>query len=462
MNLQITFLLILTGLVRCLPLEAEEKPSQYAFHDLLDLPQPDPNLVFGDRIRRTMNLLSTSTANRPNKVKILFYGQSITRQNYSREIIEAKLRSEYPHAQLEVFNTAIGGYQAPRSLLTMHHTLIPHQPDLVVFHVYGGASDGTYEEILKKIRKETTAELICVTHHLDDYGPEREAVREEESQVRRELAERYGAELIEVRKDWEKYLNQHHLAIPDLLSDSIHHNAHGGELWGALQARHFEVQPANPATWQDRITRIDLRNSTEGKLGSVAFDTAEWTKTKTGLQSQKAGASLKLNFEGTRVDIIAHSSEGAADVLIDGKRPSEISETWSATLPSKTPIDYRPAIMRVDLGGKPVAETWTLTVDSVNETGSEFSYTLRGSVSGDQGRGGSNEVFRSRNGIVEFRPEWFTLEHAVQIKKRPIPVPFDVTWEVYPGAPDEIRFSPDAAESNPSGQRTLIQKLPNG
>jgi len=385
----------------------------YNFKLLKELPEPDSSVCYGEKIRRTMHLLSTSTKEKPNKVKILFYGQSITRQDNSRKIIEAKLREEFPHAQLEVLNPAIGGYEAPRSVLTIHHTLIPEQPDLVVFHVYGGEEDGTYEEILKLIRERTSAELICVTHHLDNYGPEIDAKKDAASQLRRELAEKYEAELVDVREEWRRYLEMHDLKVYDFLVDKIHLNTHGGELWGALQARHFQVRPTNPEEWEDQVMRFDL---SEGIPESFRFKPDEWASGAEGLRSTKPGALLTIPFTGSRLDVISREGSGSAEIRVDGKKPSALLSNWAATLPSPTPIDYRPALMRVKLHGQPVQETWTVTVESCSDDGHEFSYSVRGSVSGDQGRGDHTAVFRSRNGIVELRPEWFTMEHAIQMK----------------------------------------------
>jgi len=435
--------------------------SGYKFQELRELTPKDSTTGYGDRIRRTMHLLSTSTKERPSKVRILFYGQSITRQNYSRKIIEAKLRAEYPHAQLEVLNPAIGGYQSPKSVHTMFHTLIPEQPDLVVFHVYGGESDGSYEQIIRNVRTYTTAELIVATHHLGNYGEARDRQKDAASRLRRELAEKHGSELVEIRGNWRRYLKQHALKATDLLRDSVHHNTHGGELWGALQARHFEVQPADPQNWQSRITRIDLRQSREGKLGRVVFKPKQWIQSENGLRSTENGSPLRIEFEGTRVDVISRSGNGQADIRIDGKRPTAIPETWSATLPSSTPIDYRPAIMRIGLPGLPVAETWTLTVNPLSKDGRNCDYALQGSKSGFQGNGSHTDVFRSADGIIELNPKMFTFSDAIRIKKKPIPTPFKVTWKTYNRSLDEWECRP-VDSSNPGGQITLVQQLKNG
>ena len=434
-------------------------PKGYEFKYLKELPQKDSCKVYGDKIRRTMHLLSTSTKERPNKVKILFYGQSITRQDYSRKIIEAQLREQFPHAQLEVLNPAIGGYTAPKSVHTMFHTLIPHQPDLVVFHVYGGEQDGNYEQIVKNIRKYTTAELMEVTHHLDAFY-DRVEDRETASIHRKEVAAKYGSELVEMRRNWEMYMSRHCKKVEDFLSDKIHLNRHGGELWGALQARHFQVQKADPRKWQSRIGRMDLRKNKQCLLGMVNYDPEEWEVTCTGLKNKVPNARLEVHFMGSRVDVISLKGNGVADILVDGKPPSEHLETWAATLPTSTPIDYRPGIMRVGLKGKPVAETWTLTANAVNEDGKEFNYSLQGSESGRQGCGDHQSVFRSSNGVIELQPKLFRFSEAISIKKKPLPVPFDLRWDVYNTSLDNWKFE-GTTEENPSGQVTLVHQLPN-
>ena len=124
----------------------------------------------------------------------------------------------------------------------MFHTLIPHQTDLLIFHLYGGENDGTYDEILISFRKYTTAEFVTVTHHLDLYHEKTIERREVGTQIRRYSAQKYRFELVEVCENWRKYLDTHGMEIKDMLNDRIHHNQRGGELWGVLQARHFEEE----------------------------------------------------------------------------------------------------------------------------------------------------------------------------------------------------------------------------
>ena len=59
-----------------------------------------------------MMRLATSTPEKRNHVRILFYGQSVTRKPWWEDVA-ADLRERFPHADLEIENRAIGGYGGP-------------------------------------------------------------------------------------------------------------------------------------------------------------------------------------------------------------------------------------------------------------------------------------------------------------------------------------------------------------
>ncbi|MCH9653671.1 MAG: hypothetical protein K0U86_18020 [Planctomycetes bacterium] len=90
--------------------------------------------TFGARIQRTMTLLATSTPEKRNRVRILFYGQSVTRNPWWK-VVADDLRKRFPHADLEIENRAIGGYGGPVLINTAEFDLYPFYPDLVIFHV---------------------------------------------------------------------------------------------------------------------------------------------------------------------------------------------------------------------------------------------------------------------------------------------------------------------------------------
>ncbi|MFO0928320.1 MAG: hypothetical protein U0736_14990 [Gemmataceae bacterium] len=67
--------------------------------------------TYGRNIARSMYLMATSTPQSRNTVRVLFYGQSITEQDWTRRVA-ADLRRRFPHAHLVIENRAIGGFAA--------------------------------------------------------------------------------------------------------------------------------------------------------------------------------------------------------------------------------------------------------------------------------------------------------------------------------------------------------------
>ncbi len=80
--------------------------------DELAMPDPPANLEqFGSKIQRTMTLLATSTPEKRNHVRILFYGQSVTANPWAAALGK-DLEQAFPHADIEIENRAIGGYSS--------------------------------------------------------------------------------------------------------------------------------------------------------------------------------------------------------------------------------------------------------------------------------------------------------------------------------------------------------------
>ena len=152
------------------------------FATAADLPAyPPPKFPdvsgFGKNIQRTMRLLATSTAEKRNTVRILFYGQSITEQKWAK-LVEEDLRRRFPHANLVVENRALGGFASQMLVKTAETDLYPFQPDLLIFHVYG--AHDKYEDILRCTRERTTAEILLQNDHITkpaDFTEETDAAR---------------------------------------------------------------------------------------------------------------------------------------------------------------------------------------------------------------------------------------------------------------------------------------------
>jgi hypothetical protein len=85
-----------------------------------------------------MHLLATSTPAKRNTVKILVYGQSISKQEWWLDV-KKNLIGKYPNADLIIENRSIGGFSSYQLRKPMVFDLIPFYPDLVLFHVYGSS-----------------------------------------------------------------------------------------------------------------------------------------------------------------------------------------------------------------------------------------------------------------------------------------------------------------------------------
>ena len=132
------------------------------------VPPPEDPSALGVGVRRTMRLLATSTPQHRNKVRILFYGQSITEQEWSKQVAD-DLRRRFPHADLDIQNRAIGGFAAQWLIRPAEHDLYPFYPDLLIFHVYGANQE--YEQIIENVRTRTTAEVLMQKDHVTAWPP---------------------------------------------------------------------------------------------------------------------------------------------------------------------------------------------------------------------------------------------------------------------------------------------------
>lgn len=411
-------------------------------------PPKDPSKL-GLGIQRTMTLLATSTPAKRNKVKILFYGQSITEQSWWKAVAD-DLRRRFPYADIEIENKAIGGFASQLLVRPAEHDVYPFYPDLVIFHVYGGNKE--YEEIIRNIRSRTTAEVLMQKDHVTRWLPE---VPDEKTDKAAwwdhmmnnvflpEIAAKYGCALLDIRSDWLDYLKSNNLEPKALLSDDVHLNDWGNYLMAELVKRYLVYRPdiARSNSWQDTVKTYNVAGASAGESG----ETLKWKNGR-----------LVLAFEGNRVDVISaytgRGKQGTAQVLIDGKKPSEFPTLYSITRP--TPGPWSPlALTRVDYVSPLKAEEWTLTITSVSEDSSRWEFEVVGSVTGPDGRGSSDAVFVSKSGRVKIEPASF-------FRNGKIPKGYQIKWKVVPMHVDV--YKPPRVE-DPSREyvTTLAQGLPN-
>ncbi len=362
-------------------------------------------------IQRTMKQLAESTADNPARVRVQFYGQSITAQPWTRQVKD-DLHRRFPVVQFKFHNPAIGGFKSPALVRTAEHDLYPWYPDLLIFHVYGPIEQ--YEEIIRKTRKRTTAEILLWTDHVA--ATKRMDRDDSHSAQIRNVAKKYDCMLVDVRTKWKQHLEETDTEADDLLRDSVHLNQDGCD----LLAKYISEELV-------RIPELGDGNSSSGRISTVEIDSPAVTRHKDG--------TLQLRFHGNRVDAIAAGASAPidCDLNLDGKQVAEHKELWGASRPSKGPDIWMPAIKRVSFDTVPVAEEWTLTaLPDSSADGKRIHFKVSGSVTGDDGEGWSDEPFVSNSGRVVIKPADWHIAWPLQYRQKILPEGFTVTWKTYP------------------------------
>lgn len=235
------------------------------------LPDTSNSQFFGSCMQRTMSLLAGSNPWKHNSVKILVYGQPITAQGYIDRFLKNELSKLYPDARISIENRSISGYGAEKLVRTSYQDLYPVYPDLIIFHDYGGTYTGELERIVSNVRRYTTSEFMILTHHVDLGVGNWNA---ECSTVIRELAAKYGCEVVDMRTDWAAYIKQENLEPNMLLADSVHPNERGRNLMAKLVARHFIFNPYVARPWENTVRTYETRRGGEEAPDEVCFSGA--------------------------------------------------------------------------------------------------------------------------------------------------------------------------------------------
>lgn len=374
----------------------------------------------GAGLARTMRILQTSTAENPPQLRILSYGQSIVGQGFADRAIAEFLKKNYPNVRVNISNKAIGGYQAPLIRRTAWQDLYNQNPDLVIFHDYGGY-DGEIDEIFDNIAKYTVADVLTWTHHIDATPDEANGNQERTSEIVRKAAAKHGWEVVDIRALWKKQLVQGAEAS-DFLADSIHLNARGGALLGEALATRFQVvaTSGDSASRREAVLPLDAAAAVSG-----------WKAQDGGLVSVP-GSPLRITFHGNRLDLAPlPNTKGGAKILLDGRPPSTLPDTLAVSRSGNAPGGWWPAITLVTLKPQAAAQKYTMKFRDVAPDGSAYVFALEGSVSGEEGEGRAGEDFVSRSGSVAIRAADIALASVKQNTQKDLPAEFTVEWEVF-------------------------------
>ncbi len=407
----------------------------------------------GAGVQRTMQWLHTSTPEHPNTVRILIYGQSISKQSWWLDVAD-NLNSRFPSANVLIENRAIGGFDSSRLIRTAEHDLYSFYPDLLLFHVYGSEED--YESIIARLRAQTTAEIMLISDHItwlpsgtsEDSFDELKRFQwhnQHSLEWLPAIADKYGCELLELRAPWTAYLTENSLEPQDLLKDQVHLNERGSELMASLIEKRLtydpSLSPALPAT-------------------TVQFQ-------KTFPPSQWRDGKFEATFEGNRVTAFLHQSAASSpkvEFFIDGQRPSQYPDSYAVTRSSNTVGVEWPAILQVGHQNPLLLEEWKAVITEIDDRAEAFTFTVFGSLSGFDGSGRSDQPFVSNSGRVVIQPQDWWLANAQRFSEVPTPEGFQITWEVEPLFADGYFSSGINPAPNPAALTEILvsQHLDNG
>ncbi|GAB2591994.1 hypothetical protein GCM10027190_45590 [Spirosoma areae] len=348
---------------------------------------------FAPFVSHTAHLLNTpSRVGLPQEVRIMVYGQSISAQNWWNDV-RRYLMNRYPQIRIVMVNRAIGGFSTERLKLTVDNDVVPFYPDLILLHDYGNERD--YERIIQIIRSRTTADLALQTDHVG-IG-QNESWHDRHAQITLPaLCARYGLALIDVRAGWKAYLKQNQLAPSALLTDNVHLNDHGNYLMAEIIKRHLEALP--PTAEPSPVVRV----------------------LRAGVDFTVRDNILRLRLTGNRIDLVwapSASPDGATTVVVDGQKPSTQSGCYYSTHPARQPNGFFLAnigqVLTVQVGGRPQAEEWTLSITEVDTVRQQLGFRLHGSQTGDDGAGRSDSLFTSSSGRIRIAADaWFRRRNA--------------------------------------------------
>lgn len=408
---------------------------------------------FGVHIQRTMALLENSTPEQQNTVRILFYGQSITEGDWWK-LVRDDLIERSPNANLIIENRALGGYASQMLQKTAETDLYPFQPDLLIFHVYG--SHHAYENIIRRVRERTTAEILIQTdHYSGDHDLNEERNPENLNQDKwsqwwnyvflPEIAEQYDATLTAQRDLWREYLIVNDLEPKELLTDNVHTNDHGNFLMAELLKPHLVYRP-----------ELDVERA-QNPFNNESIQTY-------GADELKAldGDSITIRFKGNRVDLIA-GPDGTDEIAIqiDQHKPSQFPELYGFTRTTPYPDSKWPLITLVESQSPLQLETWTVTLNDLSDDGSEFRFELHGSKTGYDGKGHSGEHFISNSSRIVIDPENWNIERSMQVFAGNLSDGFEVSWDVVPYFKDRVSI-PESSNPAIENTVTVIQGLSSG
>jgi hypothetical protein len=382
------------------------------------------------KLARSLEIVRTSTPEDRKVLKVLFYGQSITKSGWTDKVV-SHWHEAYPNTVFVVENRAIGGFASQWLVRTTQQDIAAFYPDLIIFHVYG--DHRKYEQIIRYFRTDTAADVLVQTDHGEELP---DPVCEEGLQVTLHrpagcasylwlhqrlwsdemsyhkipsFAKEYGLAMEPQRGWWRDYLLKTHVAPKSLLKDHIHPNEQGKVLLANFFNQYFDTLVAR---WNGQTS-----NHVQSHVVSDA---------------DRSGGQVTLPFTGSRIELLTSKPLGTwPSVTIDGVAPKDLNGCYQVTRASSVDIvpDW-PAVRQISIASDHVPEEWTATVTDVSADQKKFHLSVTGSVTGADGEGDSEHDFVSKSGRVRIESQDWVPSAAFEIQHTPLPSPFIFHWAV--------------------------------
>jgi hypothetical protein len=401
---------------------------------------PDPDAL--GKLSRFFGLVTAPTSVDRRPVRVVFYGQSITQQDWWH-LTARGVQEAYPDIPFSFENLSISGFQAHALARTGEADLVPLQPDLIIVQAYG--DEPGMDALLTLIRQRTTADVLLMSDHMylwtdpieetdparireDDFWPYRNYV------VLPRLAKKHGVCLAEVRRFWREYLNRNSVSYLTLLGeDTVHLGKDGNALMTAIVSAYLGAASHQP--------RLDPWGSPRARRAQIDHE-LDWR-----------GNKLTFDFTGSSLQISAGPDTNVViEVRIDGRLPSEHPEIYGFTRSSMCIGREWPGISFVGSQASLLEEDWTLTLHEMSSLGEHFTYSVEGSRTGPDGKGTNDTTFVSQSGRVILEQRDLNLGLAVLFSGQLPPPGFQVQWRSVCRGVD--RFVPGALPVQ-LGERTL-------
>ena len=396
---------------------------------------------------------------------ILIWGVGSSWTNFQGDLETWRqiIRQRFPNApEIEYKNRVGSGCPYDYARGWIHTQVIAEQPDLIFCYTNG--SPEALDKMLRDIRQHSTADIIIPSLHFFENGKlTTEEINDPVYDKIHNICRKYNAQFVDNRRELATWLVNNNKPVTHLLMDFVHQNELGKLLINENISAHF-IQNGNPS-----YNPLDL----EKKLlpveafpsGNEYFEFSDgWQLKDNILSSKKAGASIKVQFTGNRIDLqgLKTSDGGNLEIRIDGKparqshayfvsfvEPDITNMSHAGVFPRASGANHDTGPHGVWLGNNVLPQKWAIRM-----TDNDGTYELDGEETGFDGRGNNRRMFVSKSGQIIVDPDiWRHPEANIEGD--------NWTFEVYRSAIDSVNFRSYESKTE-AFSIPLVQNLTNG